>query len=79
MAKDAMEVEEVAKVMPKIKACDDPEAEGAFQRLSLLRFRMTRYAVCKFLAHPYDSAQYATRRFTQCRPLGGLHSFFKLS
>jgi hypothetical protein len=30
-------------VMPKIKACDDPEAEGAFQRLSLLRFRMTRY------------------------------------
>jgi hypothetical protein len=50
MAKDSMEVEEVAKVMPKIKACDDPEAEGAFQRLSLLRYRMTRYS-CKFVAH----------------------------
>ena len=79
MAKDAMEVEEVAKVMPKIKACDDPEAEGAFQRLSLLRFRMTRYASFKFVAHQYDSVQYATRRFTQCRQPGGLHSFFKLS
>ena len=66
MAKDSMEVEEVAKVMPKIKACDDPEAEGAFQRLSLLRFRMTRYS-CKFGAHQYDSVQYATRRFTKCR------------
>lgn len=79
MAKDAMEVEVVAKVMPKIKACDDPEAEGAFQRLSLLRFRMTRYASFKFVAHQYDSVQYATRRFTQCRQPRGLHSFFKLS
>lgn len=37
-----MEVEDAEKVIPKIKADDDPENEGAYMRLSLLRFRMTR-------------------------------------
>ncbi len=43
--KDAMEVEEEGKVLPKIKADDDPENEGAYMRLSLLRFRLTRCGV----------------------------------
>ena len=43
--KDAMEVEEEGKVLPKIKADDDPDNEGAYMRLSLLRFRLTRCGV----------------------------------
>lgn len=42
--KDAMEVEEAEKVLPKIKADDDPDNEGAYMRLALLRFRLTRCA-----------------------------------
>ena len=40
MPGDAMDIEPLP--LPKIKADDDPENEGAFMRLSLLRFRLTR-------------------------------------
>jgi hypothetical protein len=43
MPGDAMEVEDAEKVVAKIKSDDDPENEGAYMRLSLLRFRMTRF------------------------------------
>ena len=39
---DSMDVELPVNTLKKIKADDDPESEGAFMRLSLLRFRMTR-------------------------------------
>lgn len=39
---DSMDVELPETKLVKIKADDDPESEGAFMRLSLLRFRMTR-------------------------------------
>ena len=38
--KDAMDVEVPSSAIPKIKSDDDPENEGAFMRLSLLRFRL---------------------------------------
>ena len=40
--KDSMDVDLAEKAIPKIKADDDPDNEGAFMRLSFLRFRMNR-------------------------------------
>ena len=54
--KDAMEVEEEGKVLPKIKADDDPDNEGAYMRLSLLRFRLTRCGVPRAAARPSSSS-----------------------
>ena len=39
---EAMEVEGAVEEVKKIKEDNDPENEGAFMRLSHLRFRMTK-------------------------------------